>query len=584
MIKNLFWPQIPPYTEDEVQHRTARILNVLLILTVALTIASAILQGLYAPKANRLFNVISNALEAAIAVGLLFWLRKGGLRPVSHLLVLAAYLASTYPLAAYADIGVGPAVFAYVVVIGLSVLLLSPWETAGVFAIIAVTFPLIQMGIDSGTLVPSLARPDPRSMIFSYITILGIGGTALTLAAYNLTSSLEHERESLAAARLANEKLQQINTDLETIVAERTQELEEQTLSLRQLSAQEEKRARQLEAIAQIARATLQESNDTHTLLTRIANLIHQHFGFYHVGIFLLDDDNRYAVLQAVNSQSAGGQAMLTRQHKLFIGQTGIVGAVAASGLPRVVLDTSSDAVYFDNPDLPNTRAEIALPLIVRRRVIGVLDIQSTEPNAFTEDDVHIFAILADQIAYMLANSRRLQEAERLAREASLIYGETLQQGWRALARRHQIAGVQRRAGYKSYIGKAREYPPEVQQALQKQPYYRHGEQMLVPIRLRGQVVGVIEIESPIINDDLLAVAQDIAERVALATENIRLLEDARERADRERRISAFSAQLASSVNVQNILRIAAEEIGQILPGSEVTVQFATVKNGAEDA
>jgi putative methionine-R-sulfoxide reductase with GAF domain len=97
-----------------------------------------------------------------------------------------------------------------------------------------------------------------------------------------------------------------------------------------------------------------------------------------------------YAVLSAANSE--GGQKMLERNHKLRVGQVGIVGYVAGAGKPRIALDTGSDAIYFNNPDLPETRSEMALPLIqTGGQIVGVLDIQSIEPNAFNpEDSQHI--------------------------------------------------------------------------------------------------------------------------------------------------------------------------------------------------
>ena len=120
-----------------------------------------------------------------------------------------------------------------------------------------------------------------------------------------------------------------------------------------------ERRARQFEAIAQVARviATIQ---DLDTLLPRVTQVISQQFGFYHVGIFMWDENHEFAVLVAANSE--GGQHMLKRGHKLGIGQTGIVGFVAATGTSRIALDVGADAVFFDNPDLPLTRSELALP------------------------------------------------------------------------------------------------------------------------------------------------------------------------------------------------------------------------------
>jgi len=159
-------------------------------------------------------------------------------------------------------------------------------------------------------------------------------------------------------------RLRETLDGLEHMVEERTGEL---------LSANErnERRAKQFESIAHVAR-TVSSTRDLDVLLTQITTAISHEFGFYHVGIFLLDAAKEYAVLSAANSE--GGQAMLERGHRLKIGGTGMVGYVTATGKPRVALDTEVDATFFNNPDLPNTRSEIALPLHVGEETIGALE------------------------------------------------------------------------------------------------------------------------------------------------------------------------------------------------------------------
>ena len=90
---------------------------------------------------------------------------------------------------------------------------------------------------------------------------------------------------------------------------------------------------------------------------------------------------------------------MLARSHRLRVGAQGIIGWTTHTGEPRIALDVGEDAVYFDNPDLPNTRSEIGLLLKVGDRIIGALDVQSTQGAAFGEDDIAVLQILADQIA-----------------------------------------------------------------------------------------------------------------------------------------------------------------------------------------
>ncbi len=158
---------------------------------------------------------------------------------------------------------------------------------------------------------------------------------------------------------------------------------------------------------------------DVDQLLDETVHLISQQFGFYHAGVFILDDRNEYAVLKAASSE--GGQRMLERHHKLPVGKLGIVGHVAGTGKSRIALDVGEDAVHFVNPDLPETRSEMGLPLKVRGQVIGVLDVQSTQEAAFSEDDVAVLQTLADQLAAAIANARLFHEIRTEAMRRALI-------------------------------------------------------------------------------------------------------------------------------------------------------------------
>ena len=163
---------------------------------------------------------------------------------------------------------------------------------------------------------------------------------------------------------------------LDTLQSERStleQHVEERTVGLN-------RKTEQLRATSYIARKTA-EVQDLASLLNMVARLVTDQFGFYHTGIFLINETGDQAVLQAASSD--GGQRMIERGHALSVGTQGIVGYVAAQKKPRIALDVGADAVFFNNPDLPMTRSELALPLLVRNKVLGVLDIQSEKPQAF---------------------------------------------------------------------------------------------------------------------------------------------------------------------------------------------------------
>ncbi|MBM3125921.1 MAG: HAMP domain-containing protein, partial [Chloroflexi bacterium] len=182
------------------------------------------------------------------------------------------------------------------------------------------------------------------------------------------------------------------------------QRVEARTSDLAAVNEQLQFRARQFESIAQVSRV-INQTQALDNLLPRIANEISLQFGYYHVGIFLLDLSNEFAVLVASNSE--GGKRMLERNHKLKVGQVGIVGYAAGSGSARIALDTGADAVFFDNPDLPETRSEIALPLKHSgARPFGVLDVQSKVPNAFGQEDIQILSTLAEQVTLAIYNAR----------------------------------------------------------------------------------------------------------------------------------------------------------------------------------
>jgi signal transduction histidine kinase/CheY-like chemotaxis protein/HAMP domain-containing protein len=202
-------------------------------------------------------------------------------------------------------------------------------------------------------------------------------------------------------------QLRDLVETLEIRVRERTQQLAVQNESL-------QLRSRQLQTVAEVARSIV-STREVDTLLNQVTRLVSDRFGFYHAGIFLLDENNEYAVLRAANSE--GGRRMLDRHHRLRVGQVGIVGYVTGTGEPRIATDVGEDAVFFNNPDLPATRSEMALPLKLGGVIIGALDVQSTESNAFTEADVTLFTTLADQISVAIENANAYEISQQTLEE-----------------------------------------------------------------------------------------------------------------------------------------------------------------------
>ena len=415
--------------------------------------------------------------------------------------------------------------------------------------------------------------------------ISSLASTAEQIASGDLTAHAQVETgdeiNALAGAfNRMTERLRDTLGELERRVSERTADLE----IARLLS---ERRALELQSISEISRLISSEQR-LDMLLTLITRLVSEKFDFYHVGIFFVDSTRQYAVLQAANSE--GGQQMLARGHRLEVGQTGIVGYVAQTGEPRIALDVGADAVYFDNPDLPKTRSEMALPLNIHGETIGVLDIQSTKPGVFTENDANTLSILADQISIAISNARLFGLNKQALEEVQSLYNQYLRQEWKTFIQNRQNVGY-----VQSIVsGRPLEVPvesQEIRQALEDGKVIvlnakdRPLPTMAVPVKLRGQTIGVLRIQavtrSHTWNQDEINLAQAISDRLALALDNARLLLVSQRQTAKEQKVSEVTAKIGASINMRNVLQTAVEELGRALPGSEVVIQFQS--NGKQE-
>jgi GAF domain-containing protein len=382
------------------------------------------------------------------------------------------------------------------------------------------------------------------------------------------------EKDRLDEVRTINRELEDLTANLEQRVNERTTELED-------ANRQTSRRATQLQTITQLSEAIAQ-LQDLNELFPATTRLISERFGFYHVGIFLVDGTRENVILQAANSE--GGQKMLARSHRLKLG-TGVVGYAAQTGQPRIALDVGADAVFFDNPDLPNTRSEAALPLKSRGETIGILDVQSTAPGAFSNDDLQTLTALANQVSIAFENARLLTETRAALTQVQEVYNEFTRAEWSRATSHAEQAGFRYHAGRIELLENELRTSEVVSAVENGQVAVQHANgskekraAVAVPVKLRGEVIGVLHIES---NDaskewqeDEITLVEAVAERAAFAMENARLFQDARRRAAKEQMISEASAKIGSAFNLENILQTTAEELERVLGGSEVLIQF----------
>lgn len=387
-------------------------------------------------------------------------------------------------------------------------------------------------------------------------------------------SSLVGRRQDIL--QKMNQKLELREQELRIAHTTLEQRITERTLELERANKQSSERASRLQTIIELSEA-ISRIDDLSELFPITTTLINERFGFYHIGIFLIDNEREFAILQAANSE--GGQKMLARNHRLKLG-TGVVGYAAKTGQPRIALDVGIDAVYFNNPDLPNTHSEVALPMKVRDETVGVLDVQSEEKGAFTTEDLQVLTALANQVSVMLENARLLSETRSALSQVEEVYNEFTRIEWTRTLSRVEQSGFRYQAGRIEILENGLENPEAVtaMQSGQTTKDAKSLKTVAVPVKWRGDVIGVLHVDS---NDpskewrpDEVSLIEAVAERAAFAMENARLYQDARRRAAKEKLISEASASISGVLDLENILQITATELGRALGGSDVLIQF----------
>lgn len=364
----------------------------------------------------------------------------------------------------------------------------------------------------------------------------------------------EHELNKLnQELKEANQHLRDLTIPLDESVRLRTEEL---TTANEQLA----RRSSQLQAITEvIEKATAIRSFEK--LVPEIVELISSYFNFYHVGIFMTDSEQKNMVLAAANSE--GGKRMLQRNHTLPVGLGSIVGYATITRQPRIALDVGMDAVFFNNPDLPETRSEMALPLLIGDRVFGVLDVQSTESNAFSPDDIRLLETLANQVTIVIENARLFSESQHALTTAEGIYQRYFGVSW------NQFIRQSGQKGYRFSNGKIikedisqENVTPEIGTS--------------IPLMIRDQVIGRLDIQPKTserqFSEDEMTLVRAVAERAALALDNSRLLVETQRRAAHERLVSQVTMRLRESMNVESILQNAARELHSALGDVETEV------------
>jgi GAF domain-containing protein len=368
-----------------------------------------------------------------------------------------------------------------------------------------------------------------------------IAGVIITTAANMLKSAFSNVASQML---IAFQSLSVERQNLEEKVQERTAELET--------------RMTQLRASTLTARA-IAETQELSELLINAANLIAERFEYYHVGIFILDEQKRNAYLQASSSEI--GKSMLGQLFRIEPDRKNPLSTAIETN--RVLITSDLDKSNFvRDPNFPITRSRMIIPLSVRGNQIGIIDIHSDQPRAFSSEDAEILQTLADLTAISFDNVRLLAETRNLLSQLEASTAIQTQRTWTKFTSRQKSAY---------------QYTPAGVRPIFSQEKVSGSDGLYMPIVLHGQEIGRIKLKkrkgtASEWSERERDLVEKISNQVALALENSRLVDEAQKNALRNQMIASFSTNVRETLDVDAVIRTAATELRKVFDLKEAEI------------
>ena len=425
----------------------------------------------------------------------------------------------------------GDSLFFFLGLIVFATLMLSP--RAGIAAIVLdiLTFVVIGLLMQNGQLIPinpnaSPAKPSDWISAGAAITMFGV----IIILGFQRLEAAIFETQKQIQSTLSVLKHERDN--LENSVTERTQLLQKVNRVGRSITA----------------------ILDPNELLNHAVFLISDELECYYTAIFIIDATNQWAELRAATGDA--GRVLIENKHHLNINGKSAVGTAIRVKQARFTVDGGTDSVRSDNPLLPYTRSQIALPLAIGDRVIGALELHSTKENAFLQQDADAYQNMANQISIAIENSRLFTESQQSLAEMSATQQQYLKGAWLSLAADQKL-----------------EYAVGDSETIEKQ-------EIEIPLTLRDQIIGQINMSSA--NDwtpEQKNLIESVAIQAALALENARLVEESQSIATRERLVNEITSKVWASTTIDSILQTTVRELGRALEAAEVNIEVSMSDN-----
>lgn len=484
-----------------------------------------------------------------------YWLgRRGRVKLAAYIPASVVFLVMA---GSFLQVGIGHISTVGMAMVVVSAGILIGVEAATLFVVLSMVVYLLSGWAQQYGFISTVFPPSETVIIDA----IGLGLGLAVLVIFNWISGREMQR-ALRLERDLTARLQVQSRELEYLVQQRT-------LSL-------QRKATQLETTSTIAKLA-SEMADPQELMNRAIELIHSRFGYYHVSIFMLDETGNWGNLIA--STGEVGHTLIEKHFRLAVGSVSMIGWVTANRSPRIAQDVNEDPFYFRLPTLPDTRSELTIPLIVGNRLLGALDIQSIESDAFTEDDIRTMEAIADELAIAIDSARLLRQTQQQLERFESSYRDLTRPSWRRIAR--SIEGTVIQAGVLTPIlpGEEKHRFDTIDQAAQRQELILSDDEreIAIPVQMRGEVVATIGArrtgDSERWSSEDVALLQAISRQIALALESARQYTEEHRRLAELEVVNRVSQAVSQHLRLESLYRVVHAQIHQVL--DETDLYFA---------
>ncbi len=325
-------------------------------------------------------------------------------------------------------------------------------------------------------------------------------------------------------------------------------------------------------------------------LFEELVSRIHNAFGYYYVGAYLVDEDQQNLVIAAGTGQA--GFEMKKAHHTLSMNKpNSLITRAARTGQTITIDNVLEMKDWVSNPFLPDTRSEMTIPIILDGAVVGVLDVQENIIAGLDASDANLLRLLTNQVAVAIRNARLFFEVETALAEAQAVQEQYLQKSWdktSVVSEVRQYLYAQPTATpldeeTQQNLVKAQQNVSERQQAVVvTDDNGIKGTSTIAPIILRDKAIGTLQLHTSNLDqawdEDDLTMLETIAEQFAQTAENLRLFDQTRQRAGREQTIREITDKMRAATNIEELIRTAATQLGEHLFAGHAVVEL-----GVED-